>query len=390
MIDKVSTTDAKDDNSDAGAAGQVPMLFRPFSLRGVTFGNRIVVTPMCQYSADDGYAANWHFAHHGRFSLAGVGAAVIEATGVTRDGRITPGCLGIYEDGHIEGLSRITAIYHEQRIPVGIQLAHAGRKASAAVPLQGAAPLVDCDPSNAWQAVAPSAIALADSWPVPRALAESDIEAIIEAFGKAAERAVESGFDFVEIHGAHGYLIHSFLAPLSNRRQDHWGGDSLENRMRFALRIAERIRGILPEDMPLFYRASVVDGVDGGVTIDETIALAGELRKRGVDIMDCSSGGISGPSGRALVPPSPGYLVPYAKQVKEAASIPTMAVGLIIEPQQAEAIIAEGSADLVAIGRQLLDDPNFPFHAAQALGHPDPFSILPASYGFFLSRRKLS
>jgi hypothetical protein len=175
MIDKVSTTDAKDDNSDAGAAGQVPMLFRPFSLRGVTFGNRIVVTPMCQYSADDGYAANWHFAHHGRFSLAGVGAAVIEATGVTRDGRITPGCLGIYEDGHIEGLSRITAIYHEQRIPVGIQLAHAGRKASAAVPLQGAAPLVDCDPSNAWQAVAPSAIALADSWPVPRALAESDI-----------------------------------------------------------------------------------------------------------------------------------------------------------------------------------------------------------------------
>jgi 2,4-dienoyl-CoA reductase-like NADH-dependent reductase (Old Yellow Enzyme family) len=173
---------------------------------------------------------------------------------------------------------------------------------------------------------------------VPRALAESDIEAIIEAFGKAAERAVESGFDFVEIHGAHGYLIHSFLAPLSNRRQDHWGGDSLENRMRFALRIAERIRGILPEDMPLFYRASVVDGVDGGVTIDETIALAGELRKRGVDIMDCSSGGISGPSGRALVPPSPGYLVPYAKQVKEAASIPTMAVGLIISMQHKHSV----------------------------------------------------
>ena len=369
---------------------RLPALFRPLSLRGVTFSNRIVVTPMCQYAAEDGHAVDWHFMHHGRFALAGVGGALVEATGVVRDGRITPGCLGIYLDDHVAGLSHITSLYHGQGIPVGIQLAHAGRKASAAVPLQGAAPLVECAPSNAWQAVAPSALAMADGWPVPQALDESDIESIIEEFGKAAERAVESGFDVVEILCAHFYLVHSFLASVSYRREDQLGGVSIDNRMRFALRIAEQIRRVIPDDMPLLYRASVVDGVEGGVTIEETIALAGELKARGVDLIDCSSGGISGPSGRALVPPSPGYLVPYAQQVKEAAAIPTMAVGLIIEAQQAESIIVEGNADLVAMGRQLLDDPNFPLHAAQALNHPNPFSVVPASYGFFLSRRKMS
>ena len=370
-------------------ANQLPALFQPFSLRSVSFKNRIFVTPMCQYCADDGHVVDWHYAHHGRFSLSGVGGAMVEASGVTRNGRITHGCLGIYLDSHIEGLSKIVSIYHAQDIPVGIQIAHSGRKGSAAVPLEGAAPLVDCDPARAWEAVGPSAIAMADGWPVPRALEEHEIEEFIEAFGVATRRALKAGCDFLEIHGAHGYLLNSFFSPLANKRDDKWGGDRLENRMRFPLRVAEEVRQMLPDDVPLFYRTSCVDGVDGGVTLDDTVALAKELKVRGVDLIDCSSGGMTGPSGRALQPPSPGYLVPYAREVRHAAEIATMAVGLIISPTQAEAIIADGSADMVAIGRQILDDPNFAFHAARELGHPDPFGILPESYAFFLSRRKI-
>ncbi|MDH4047964.1 MAG: NADH:flavin oxidoreductase/NADH oxidase [Gammaproteobacteria bacterium] len=363
-------------------------MFQPFRLRGVTLRNRIFVTPMCQYIADDGHAVLWHFSHHGRFSLSGVGGAMVEATAITRDGRITPGCLGIYLDSHIDGLRRIVEIYHDQRIPVGIQIGHAGRKASAAVPLNGAAPLLMHESDDAWQAVAPSAIALTDGWPTPRELSGAEIGSLLEAFAQAALRAVKSGFDFIEIHGAHGYLINSFFSPISNKRDDHWGGTDLQNRMRFPLRVAEAIRDVIPESMPLFYRTSCVDGIDGGVTISETIALARELGKRGVDLIDCSSGGIIGPSGRALQRPSPGYLVPFAEQIRKAAGIPTMAVGLITEAQQANEIIANGSADLVAMGRKLLDDPNFPYHAAQAVGHSSPTSILPASYGFFLQRWK--
>lgn len=370
-------------------AGQVPALFQPFSLRSVHFKNRIFVTPMCQYCADDGHVVDWHFAHHGRFSLSGVGGAMVEASGVTRNGRITPGCLGIYLDGHIEGLRKIVSIYHAQNIPVGIQIAHSGRKGSAALPADGAGPLIDSDPAQAWEAVGPSAIAMAEGWPVPRALAEPEIEELIEDFAIATGRALDAGCDFVEIHGAHGYLINSFFSPLANKRDDKWGGDSLENRMRFPLRVAEAVRQKLPNDVPLFFRTSSVDGVDGGVTLADTVALAKELKMTGVDLIDCSSGGMTGPSGRALQPPSPGYLVPYAKEVRHAAKIATMAVGLIISPTQADAIIADGSADLVAMGRQLLDDPNFPLHAAWELDHPDPFGILPESYAFFLSRRKI-
>ena len=367
----------------------LPALFQPLSLRGVSFKNRIFVTPMCQYCADDGHVVDWHYSHHGRFSLSGVGGAMVEASGVTRHGRITHGCLGIYLDSHIEGLSRIVSIYHAQGIPVGIQIAHSGRKGSAALPSEGAAPLLDSDPERAWEAVGPSAIAMAEGWPVPHALEAHEIEALIDEFGSATRRALEAGFDFVEIHGAHGYLINSFFSPLANKREDKWGGDLLENRMRFPLRVAEKVRQLLPDDVPLFFRTSVVDGVDGGVTVDDTVALAKELKATGVDLIDCSSGGMTGPSGRALQPPSPGYLVPYAREVRHAAEIATMAVGLIITPTQAENIIADGSADMVAMGRQILDDPNFPYHAAQELRHPDPFGILPESYAFFLSRRKI-
>lgn len=367
----------------------LPALFRPFTIRGVTFRNRVVLSPMCQYCARDGHADTWHFAHHSRFSLGGIGGALVEASAVTREGRITPGCLGVYDDSHLPGLRQIVSIYRAQQIPVGIQLAHSGRKGSAAVPLEGAAPLAIGDPSRAWETVAPSAIAMTEGWPTPRALSEQEVKELIVAFAVAAARGIKAGFDFIEIHGAHGYLLNSFLSPLANCRSDQWGG-SLENRMRFALLTAEAVRAVLPADVPLFYRTSAVDGIDGGVTLEDTSALSRELKRRGVDVIDCSSGGIIGPSGRALTPVSPGYLVPYARQVRSDANIATMAVGLIVTPAQAEEIVASGSADLVALGRQLLEDPNFAYHAARELGHPRPVDVLPAAYAFFLERRRLS
>ena len=364
-------------------------LFQPFSLRGVTFPNRVCVTPMCQYCAKDGHVTDWHYAHHGRFSLSGVGGACVEATAITREGRITHGCLGIYLDSHVPGLTDIVKVYHNQDIPVGIQIGHAGRKASAAVPLAGAAPLQTCDAQAAWETVAPSAIAMAEGWPVPRALSDDEISDLIDAFRAAAQRAVKAGFDFIEIHGAHGYLVNSFFSPIANRRDDRWGGPDIESRMRFPLDVVRAVRDVIPHTMPLLYRTSAVDGIDGGVSIDDSVTLANALKSCGVDLLDCSSGGITGPSGRALVKPSPGYLVPYAEHIRRSADIPTMAVGLIIDGHQANRIIAEGQADMVAIGRQLLDDPNFVFHAARELGHPDPFAVLPESYRFFLERRKL-
>lgn len=385
-----STDAAGQADEEPATAPQLPALFTPFTLRDLTFRNRLFVTPMCQYSAEDGHVARWHRAHHGRFSLSGIGGAMVEASGVIREGRITPGCLGIYLDSHVEGLRDIVSLYHEQGIPVGIQLSHAGRKASAAVPLKGAAPLVNTHPDEAWEAIAPSAIAMTDGWPVPREMNVADIEETIEAFAAAARRALRAGFDLIEIHGAHGYLINSFFSPLGNRRDDEWGGEKLENRLRFPLAVAEAVRAVLPDSMPLFYRNSSVDGLEGGVSIEDSVALARELKARGVDLIDCSSGGIIGPSGRATERPSPGYLVPYSRAIRGDADVPTMAVGLIIDPEQANGIIEDGGADLIAMGRQLLDDPNFPYHAAKVLAHPEPESILPASYAFFLSRRKLS
>ncbi len=390
MTDSKRPAGASPSSDDTDSAPPKPALFTPFSLRGVIFGNRVVVTPMCQYRAEDGHTVDWHFAHHGRFSLSGVGGACVEATAITRDGRITPGCLGIYLDSHVEGLTRITSMYHDQGISVGIQIGHAGRKASAAVPLDGAAPLAEFDPSQAWEPIAPSAIAMTEGWPTPREMTETEILGMLEAFQAASARAMSAGFDFIEIHGAHGYLVNSFFSPISNHRSDEWGGPEIGNRMRFPLKIAEKIREVIPDSMPLLYRTSSVDGFEGGVTLDDSITLARELKARGVDLVDCSSGGIIGPSGRAMERPSPGYLVPYAEEIRRAADIPTMAVGLIVAAQQANDIIASGRADLVAMGRQLLDDPNFVFHAARELGHPEPFSVLPESYAFFLERRKLS
>ncbi|TCO77100.1 NADH:flavin oxidoreductase/NADH oxidase [Chromatocurvus halotolerans] len=375
------------DSTQETGTGQMPALFTPFTLRDVTFRNRLVVSAMCQYASEDGFINDeWHLAHHGRFALGGVGGAILEASGVTAEGRITPGCLGIYKDEHVPGLKKVVDIYHAQGIPVGIQLAHAGRKASAATPLNGAKPLVDSDPDAAWQAVAPSAIPLTEDWPTPHALEASEIDDLIVSFANATQRALDAGFDFVEIHGAHGYLIHSFLTPLSNQRGDQWGGD-LAARMRFPLAVTDAVRKTVPKGYPVFYRASSVDGVDGGMELEDTIELSRQLKARGVDLIDCSSGGITGASGRAKAPPSPGYLVPYARAVRDGADMPTMAVGLITEAEQANSVVVDGNADLVAMARGLLADPNFPYHAAIELGHPEPHTLLPAMYGMVLKRR---
>jgi 2,4-dienoyl-CoA reductase-like NADH-dependent reductase (Old Yellow Enzyme family) len=364
-----------------------PQLFSPLRVRGATFRNRVLVSPMCQYQAVEGHMQEWHFAHHARFALGGVGAAIAEATAVTRDGRITAGCAGIYEDAQMAGWRRITGLYREQGVLSGIQLGHAGRKASTARPWEGAGPLTAESPDAPWQTMAPSALAARPGWHVPHALTGSEILQIVEAFRQAAYRSYEAGFDFIEIHGAHGYLIHSFMSPLSNIRTDEFGG-SLENRMRFPLMVARAVREASSEDRPIFYRASVVDDAEGGLAVEDTVELARRLKTEGIDVLDCSAGGIVGPVALGNLKPRPGFQVPLAEAVRAGADILTVAVGLIIEPQQAEAIVADGKADLIALGRELIADPNWVYHAAQELGVADPEAVLPPQYSFYLTRRK--
>jgi 2,4-dienoyl-CoA reductase-like NADH-dependent reductase (Old Yellow Enzyme family) len=366
----------------AAGADAGPPLLTPFGVRAVNFRNRIVVSPMCQYKAVDGCPTRWHLAHHARFALGGVGGALVEATGVVAEGRITHGCTGLWNDEQAEQFAEVVKLYHSEGIPVGIQLAHAGRKASAALPWEGAGPLSG---SEAWPTVAPSALAVAETWPTPRELTAAEIAVLVEAFAAAARRAVGAGFDFVEIHGAHGYLIHSFFSPLTNRRSDSYGG-GFAGRMRFPLEVVRAVRAVIPDRMPLFYRVSAVDGGEG-LRIEHTIALARELKQVGVDVVDCSSGGISGSVTLVATAPEPGFQVPYAAAIRSEAGIRTMAVGLIMTPQQANAIVATGAADLVALGRQLIAEPNFSYRAAQELGVAEPHAVLPASYAFYLGRR---
>lgn len=362
-------------------------LFTPLSVRGVTFKNRIVVSPMCQYAAIDGCATDWHFDHHARFALGGVGGALVEATGILPEGRITPDCLGIWDDAHIPGLSRIVDTYHRQRAAIGIQLSHAGRKASSTAPWEGGWALPTDDP-RAWQTVAPSALAYHEDWPVPHELSEAEIVGIVDAFVAAALRAVAAGFDFVEIHGAHGYLLHEFVSPVSNKRTDRYGG-SAENRMRLSLEVAARVRAAIPETMPLFYRASCIDRIpDEGLTLDDTVLLAAALKQVGVDVVDCSAGGILVRTNPGHIKEGPAFQVGFAERIRANAGIATMAVGAITEPEQAEDIIASGKADLVALAREMLSDSNFAHRAALALGIERPDFVLPERYAFYLQFRR--
>ena len=362
-------------------------LFTPLDLRGVTFKNRIIVSPMCQYAAVDGLATDWHFDHHARFALGGVGGALVEATGISPEGRITPDCLGIWDDGHLPGLERIVATYHRQNAAIGIQLSHAGRKGSSTAPWQGGWALPADDPL-AWQTVAPSAIAYHEDWPVPAALDEGGIASIIDDFVAAARRAVKAGFDFVEIHGAHGYLLHEFVSPIANQREDRYGG-SPENRMRLSVEVATAIRAAIPAAMPLFYRASCIDRIpDAGLTLDDAAALATALKAVGVDLIDCSAGGILVRTNPGHIKEGPGFQIGFAERIRAEAGIATMAVGGITEPQQADDVITGGKADLVAIGREMLADSNFAHRAAGAVGIERPDFVLPERYAFYLQFRR--
>lgn len=368
-----------------------PLLFTPLELPGVMAKNRIVVSPMCQYSAVAGVATEWHFAHHYRFAVGGAGIGFVEATGVEARGRITPGCTGIWSDAQVPALAQIAKTYKDHGALSGIQIAHAGRKASAQRPWHGSGPLSKADEARgdkAWQAVGPSPEPVSPGWPAPHPLSVDEIRDLVGRWADAARRALAAGFDIVEIHGAHGYLIHSFLSPLSNRRNDAYGGD-LNRRMRFALEVTEAVRAVWPKDRPLFYRTSAVDGVDGGVTIEDTVALAKALKTRGVDVIDCSSGGIRGSSTLAVgrTRPKLGFQVPHAERVRREADIKTMAVGLIVEAHQAEEILQRKQADLVALARELLYDPFWPLHAAQALGADPEYAAWPEQYGWYLTRR---
>ncbi len=365
----------------------LPHLFRPLTLRGLTLRNRVVLSPMCQYSAVEGMVQDWHHAHHARFASAGLGLVFVEATAVLREGRITHGCTGIWDDAQVPGMAAIVAMHHAEGAAVGIQIGHAGRRGSAERPWDGAKPIARTDgPEAAWEKVGPSALPEQAGYPVPRALTGAEIGGIIAAFAAAAGRALSAGFDVLELHAAHGYLLHSFLSPVSNVRTDEWGG-SRDNRMRLALEVTRAVRRVWPEDRPLFMRVSAVDGVEGGITIADTVALAQMLKPLGVDVIDCSAGGMSGPATLSGAKITPGYLVPHARAVRQGAGIATMAVGAIIGPAQAEAIIADGSADLVALGRQMMAEPHWLYRAAQALGHPDPAGVLTGRYGFYLRRR---
>ncbi len=365
----------------------VPLLFQPLRLRGLTLKNRAVLSPMCQYLAVEGRVQDWHYQHHSRFASGGLALAFVEATGVTPGGRITHGCTGIWDDSQIEGLSRIAGLYRAYGTLSGIQIGHSGRRGSAARPWDGAQPLTSANGREpAWERVAPSPIPEREGYPAPRALSVSEIEDLVEAFRLAAGRALKAGFDVVEIHGAHGYLVHSFFSPHSNKRTDSFGG-SIENRMRFPLLVAKAVRSVWPEDRPVFYRASVVDNVEGGLAVEDTIALARALKDEGIDVIDCSSGGMTGSGSLSTAKILPGYQVPLSDAVRKGAGIATMAVGAIIEPLQAEAILEQGRADLIALGRQLMAEPHWLYRAAEELGVSDPADVLPRSYSFYLKRR---
>jgi 2,4-dienoyl-CoA reductase-like NADH-dependent reductase (Old Yellow Enzyme family) len=337
-------------------------LFEPLTLRGVTLRNRIGVSPMCQYSSTDGFASDWHLVHLGSRAVGGAGLVIAEATAVAPEGRISPHDLGIWRDEHVEMLSRITRFLHGHGAVAGVQLAHAGRKASTDAPWRGGAPLSPAE--GGWSPiVAPSAVPFGSRSQVPHALDGEGIRGVVDAFRDAARRALHAGFKVIELHGAHGYLLHQFLSPLANERQDEYGG-SFENRVRLMLGVTDAVRSVWPESLPLLVRVSGTDWVEGGWDVDQAAELARLLGGRGVDLIDCSSGGIV-PGVR--IPVAPGYQVSLAEHIRRASGVPTAAVGLITSPQQADAIVRAGSADMVLLARALLRDPYWALRAAREL-----------------------
>lgn len=336
-------------------------LFSPLPLNGITLKNRIIVSPMCQYSAVDGFANDWHLVHLGSRAIGGASLIIAEATAVSPDGRISPDDLGIWNDAHIEKLLQITQFIKNQQSVPGIQLSHAGRKASTAAPWKGRGKVSIED--GGWVPVAPSSIAFSDNYAVPVELNIEGIRAIVSNFKSAAERALRAGFELIEIHAAHGYLLHQFLSPLSNQRQDEYGG-SFENRIRLLLEVIDAVRSVAPKELPLFVRISASDWAEGGWDLDQSIQLASILKTRGVDLLDVSSGGLV---PYQKIPVGPAYQLPFSSKIKKEAGILTATVGLITNATQAETILVNGDADLIAMARELLRNPYFPLQAADEL-----------------------
>jgi 2,4-dienoyl-CoA reductase-like NADH-dependent reductase (Old Yellow Enzyme family) len=363
-------------------------LFSPLPLRQLTLKNRLVVAPMCQYSAKHGVANDYHLAHYGRFALGGFGLVIVEATAVVPEGRITYADLGLWDDAQIAPLKRVVDLVHASGAAAGIQLAHAGRKAAATVPWRGAFNETDAEKAalgfETWTPVAPSAVPHTPNSPVfqtPHALTVAEIAALKDAFVAATHRAEAAGFDVVEVHGAHGYLLNQFLSPLANKRTDQYGG-SLENRMRFPLEVVAAVRAAWPAEKPVLVRLSVTDSHPEGWTTEDSVVLAKELKTLGVDLIDCSSGGFDG----AVNTPKALYQVALARAVRDGAGIPTAAVGLITRAEEAAAIVDGGDADLVALAREALDDPNWPLHARAALGGTD-YADWPQQSGYAIRNK---
>lgn len=346
-------------------------LFEPLALRELTLANRIVVSPMCEYSSVDGFANDWHLVHLGSRAVGGAALVFTEAAAVAAEGRISPDDLGIWQDAHVEMLARIVRFVHGQKTAAGAQLAHAGRKGSMASPFKGGRRIAPGE--GGWQPVGPTARPFAEGFAIPRALDAAAIAAVVAAFRDAARRAREAAFDVVEIHAAHGYLIHEFLSPLSNTRADAYGG-GFEGRIRLCLEVIDAVRSVWPEPLPVFLRISATDWAPGGWDVEQSIELARRAHARGVDLVDCSSGGnVAG----AAIPLGPGYQTPFAERIRRGAGVPTGAVGLVTAPAQADHIVRTGQADCVLLARELLRDPYWPLRAARALGHPAPW---PAQY----------
>lgn len=344
-------------------------LFSPIKFRGLELANRIVVSPMCQYNSEDGSANDWHLMHLGQFSLGAAALVMTEMTNVSPEGRITHKCAGMYSDANEAAMKRVIDFCRKYGVAkLGVQLAHAGRKGSTQLPAAGGQPLKPEE--GAYETIAPSALPYAPGWHTPRAMTKADIERIVNAFAESTKRVLRIGYDLVELHGGHGYLIHQFLSPLSNQRKDDYGG-SLENRMRFPLQVFAAMRAAWPADRPMGVRISATDWVDGGWNIEESVVFSRELKKLGCDYIDCSSGALD---PRQQLPLAPGYQVPFAERIRKDAGIPTIAVGLITSPRQCEEIVSSGKADMVCLARGAMWNPRFAWHAAEELGADAPYA----------------
>ncbi|MBT4203049.1 MAG: NADH:flavin oxidoreductase/NADH oxidase [Rhodobiaceae bacterium] len=361
-------------------------LFSPISIKSKTFRNRVIMSPMCQYSSINGHLNDWHMQHYSRFAFSGLGGAFVEATGISPEGRITHGCAGIWSDDHLDNLKKVANTFKSYNCIAGIQLAHAGRKASTERPMDGAKSIKDNVNEPSWQTYGPSAIPVDSGSPIPLEMNDSDIKKVINDFKIAAFRADKAGFDMIELHGAHGYLLHSFLSPLSNKRSDGYGG-SFYNRIKIIEDVVREVKLVWPQDKPIFYRVSSVDGAEGGTSWEENIKLISFLKSLGVDVIDCSSGGIGGSPVLAKSKIIPGFQVPYAEKIKKDTGIRTMAVGAIIGYEQANNIIQKGRADFVALGRELMSETQWVYNAAKFLGLKNSKDFLTPNYAFYLQRR---